>query len=159
MHHAYRGASAARALDVDDVIAIADAQIDALAGGAVQPLQPGVGDVAQRQPCFDERAEFEQPDAEAVGAAVEPLDETGSRHGREDTVRRGGVQTGFARERLERQRIGMAGEHVEQGGEPVDHLDRALRFGRRGIGRDGGRVHLRADRLFRGNSVARFFAS
>ncbi len=134
MHHADRGPAAGGAFHIDDLVALAHAQIDALADPLVQPLhqrQRGITDV---DPRLDQVAQFEQADAQAVGAGVRSFHDAADRHGGQDAMGRGRMQPGFQRELLQADRVVVTGEHVEEGRHPLDDLDAAARLGGRRSG-------------------------
>jgi len=134
VHHPHRGPPARGSIHIDDLVASAHPQVDTLAGGGMQLEHVGHGRVAQRDARLDQAAELEQADAEAVGAGLRALDEAAVRHRTEDAVRGRGVQPGLHRQVLERDGVGVFGEHVEQFHHAFDDLDRGLAFGAGGVG-------------------------
>jgi hypothetical protein len=82
----YQRATARSPFDVDDLVVVANAEIDGFANALMQLLHVWQGDLADVDPRLDQIAEFEQPDTERVAAAFVALDDRGAGHRRQDPV-------------------------------------------------------------------------
>src|SRR5690606_25626343 len=100
----HAGALGQRALDVDDLVALADGEVDRLAGGPVQLAHRPEGGVADIEPRLDEVAQLEQADAELVDAGVAAIDEARGDQVVEYAVGRGRMQSGTSGELLQADR-------------------------------------------------------
>ena len=122
-HHLHAAAFGQGTLDVDDLVALADGEVDGLAGEAVQLAHGAHGGITDVETGLDQVAQFEQPQAQLVAAGVDAVDETGGDQIVEDAVRGGGVQTGPAGEFLQADGIGLLGQDIEQRHHAFEHLD------------------------------------
>ena len=126
---AHQRTSRRSAFYVNDFVVVAGAEIDRFADGFVQRLHEGQRDFADTDPRFDDVAEFEQADAEAIGAGVLALDEARRGHRRENPVGGRRVQSGDAGQVLEAGGVRRFGKGIEERHHALDDLDRARRFG------------------------------
>ena len=147
VHHPDRGTTAGSAFDIDDLVALAHAEIDALPELLVQALHQRHGGLADADARLDHVAQFQQADAEPVGAGFGALDEAGTGHRRQDAVRGRRVQSGFQCQLLEADRIGVVGKDIEQLHHALDDLDAATGFG------GGIRAGCRHGNLFAGTGL------
>jgi len=115
------------AVDIDDLIALADRQIDRLLGFLVQRAHEVERRFAHRQPALDHVAQFQQAHAEAVRAWLDAVDKAGDDHVVEDAVGGGGMQAGYFRQLLQTHRIGVIGQCIKQGDHAFDDLNRCFR--------------------------------
>jgi len=100
----------------------------------VQVLHARHGGVADVDARLDQIAQFQQPDAEPVGAGLVAFGEAARAHRREDAVRGRRVQAGFLGEVLEAHRLVIVGQDIEQLHHAVDDLDRGLALRHVGCG-------------------------
>ena len=112
------------ALDVDDLVALAHREVDRLVRQLVQLAHRAERRVANVEPRLDQVAELEQAHAEAVAARLGPVDEAADRQVVEDAVRGRRVQPALLADRLERDRLLVRREQVEQAEGTLEHLDR-----------------------------------
>ena len=75
----------------------------------------------------DQAAEFKETDAKAIDPRIAAFDEAAAGHGTQDAVGRGRVQPGFCRKLLERNRVVVPGQDVEQRHHALNDLNRILR--------------------------------
>jgi hypothetical protein len=128
--HADQGTAGRGAFEINDFVVVAGAEVDCLTDFFVQFLHVGQGHFAHADPRFDDVAEFEQADAEAIGAGVLPFDEAGCAHRGQDAVGGRWVEFGGLGQLLQAGCIRGGSEGVEQRHHALDDLDGAGRFGR-----------------------------
>ena len=133
-HHLHARAFAVGALDVDDLVALAHRQVHRLVRQLVQFAHRAERRVAHVEPGLDEVAELEQAHAQAVAAGFGPVDEAAGRQVVEDAVRGRRVQPGAFADFLQRDRVLVRGQHVEQAEGALEHLDGGGRASFRVIG-------------------------
>jgi hypothetical protein len=138
-HHLHARALAERPLDVDDLVALAHREVHRLARQAVQLAHRRQRRIAHVEAGLDEVAELEQPHAEPVAARLRAIHEAADRQVVEDAMRRRRVQARALADLLQRHRLGLRRQRVEQREGSPQNLDRrGLRvFG----GHMGGREH------------------
>ena len=73
------GAAPGDPLDVDDVVALAHAELGVLVGDLVEVLEEGQGGLAERHPARGERSDLPQAQADAVRAVAVALERPGAR--------------------------------------------------------------------------------
>ena len=95
MHDAYRGAAARCAFDIDDLVALANAEVHTFAGGLVQLLHLRHGAVADADARLDDVAEFQKADAQSIGTGVAFLDEAARCHRAQNAMRSRRMQFAF----------------------------------------------------------------
>ena len=117
------------AFDVNDLVPVADTEVDGFADCFVQLLHERQGDLADVEARLDDVAQFEQTDAQCVGARVVSFDKARVGHHREDAMCRGWVQPGGCRQCFERRRSRRVGQGIEQRHHAFDDLDRSFGFG------------------------------
>ena len=137
-HHLHARAFAESAFYVDDLVALAHAQVDRLLDLFVQFAHGQQRGVAHAQAPLDQVAEFEQAHAQPVGPGCGPFDQAPQHQIVEDAVRSGRVQAGAFADVLERDRLFVLGQHFKQIKHAFEHLHAGLgwRDGERRFGRD-----------------------
>ena len=121
--HPYQGTAAGGTLDIDDLVVPPNSQVHRFADALVQGLHEGQGDLPQVDAGLHQVAQLQQADAQAVGARLLALDETGLGHGRQDAVGSGRVELGALGQLLQAGRLRGGGQGVEQGHHALDDLD------------------------------------
>src|SRR5471030_2786458 len=122
-HHLHAGALGKRPVDVDDLVALAYRQVDGLLGLFVQRAHEVQRRLAHRQPALDHIAQFQQPHAEPVRARLDAVDKARQHHVVEDAMGGRRMQAGHLGQFLQADRIGIAGQRIEQRDHALDHLD------------------------------------
>ena len=128
LHDPHHLSVRAYAFDIDDLIALPDAQVDGLAQIVVQALHEGQGLLAHVQPGLHQIAELQQADAQPIGARLDPIDEPVFDHDRENPVGRRGMQVRVARQLLEVGRFRLSGQRLHQTHHAVDDLNGRFRL-------------------------------
>jgi hypothetical protein len=122
-HHLHARALAVGALDVDDLVALAHAQVHRLLDLLVQLAHRRQRGVAHVQPRLHQVAQFQQAHAQAVAARLGPVDEAAGGEVVQDAVGGGRVQPRLLADLLERDGVLARGQHVDQREHALDHLD------------------------------------
>ena len=94
-YYLHTGAFAVGALNIDDFIALAHAQIHGLLDLLVQQAHGGQGGFAHAQAGFDQVAQFQQAHAKAVAARFGAVHKTACGQVVQNAVCGGWVQAGF----------------------------------------------------------------
>ena len=128
LHDAHHRARQRGALDVNDLIVVADAQINSLAERLVQRMHVRQRFLAHVDARFHQVAELEQPYAEAVRPGLDAIDEAAVDHHAQDAVRGRRVERGLRCELLQVDRGRMPRERIEQRHHALDDLDGRLCF-------------------------------
>ena len=122
-HHLHAGALAVGALDVDDLVALAHAEVDRLLRELVQLAHRRHRGVAHVEPALDQVAQLQQAHAQPVAAGFRPVDEAADRQVVQDAVGGGRMQARLFADLLQRDGFLAGGQHVDQREHALDHLD------------------------------------
>jgi len=125
-HHLHARAFAVGALHVDDLVALAHAEVHGLLDQLVQLAHRGHGCVAHGQASLDEVAQLQQAHAEPVAARFRPVDEAADGQVVEDAVRGGRVQARLLADFLQRDGLLARGQDIDQLEHALQHLDAGL---------------------------------
>ena len=115
--------AAGSAFDINDIVLVANAEVDGFADAIVQFLHERTGNGTNADARFDDVAEFEQANSQGVGAVVVAFDKPRMGHDGQDAVCCRGVQAGCLRERLEGGCVVRGGQNVEQRHHAFDDLN------------------------------------
>ena len=116
----------ADALDVNDLVALANAKVDGFLQLVLQALHVGQRFLADVEARLDEIAELEQPDAQAIRAGFDAIDQPVFDHDREDAMRGRRMQVGLTRELLEIGGTRMGRQRLDQAHHAIDDLNGRL---------------------------------
>ena len=122
-HHLHARTLAVGALDVDDLVALAHAEIDRLLDVAVQFAHGLDSRVAYVEPGLDEIAEFQKPHAQTIASGFGTVDKPADGQIVEDTMSGGRVQACLFADLLEGDGLLAVGKHIDQRKHALDHLD------------------------------------
>ena len=125
-HHLHAAALGQGTLDVDDLVTLADGEVDGLSGEAVQLAHGAHGSVAHVEPGLDQVAQFQQPQSQLVAAGVDAIDEAGGDQVVEDAMGSGWVQCRATGQFLQADGPGLLGQRVEQRHHAFQDLDGGL---------------------------------
>ena len=128
-HHLHAAAFRDRALDIDDLVALADRQIDRLMSEPVELAHRRQRRIAHIESRLHQVAEFQQTDAELITPRLATVDQPRDHQVVQDAVGGRGMKAGAPRQILEADRFRVFSQGVEQRDQPVDNLDRGPRSG------------------------------
>ena len=120
--HLHARALAVGAFHIDDLVALADAQVDRLLYLFVQFPHGRQGSVAHAESGFDQVAQFQQAHAQPVAAGLGAIDKAADGEIVQDPVGGRGVKAGLFADFLQRNRLLAGGQHLEQVEHAFDHL-------------------------------------
>ena len=123
-NHLHAGALAVGALDVDDLVALAHGKVHRLVSELVQFAHRTQRGIAHIEARLHEVAQFQQAHSQAVAARFGPVDVATDGEVVQDAVRSGWVESGLLADDLERDRILVGGQHVQQRKHALQHLYR-----------------------------------
>ena len=122
--HLHARTFAVGALDVDNVVALAHAEIDRLFDELMQRAhrpQRGITDI---EPPFDQVSQFQQAHPQAVASWLVAVHIAADHQVAQEAVRGGRVQACFGADVLERQRRFGSCQDIDQPKKPLNHLNR-----------------------------------
>ena len=122
-HHLHAASLAVGALHIDDFVALAHREIDGLLGDFVQLAHRGQGRVAHVQARFDQIAQLQKAQTEAITARFGAIHKAANGQIVQDAVRGGRMQAGFFADFFEGNRFFARRQHVQQRKHALDDLD------------------------------------
>ena len=127
-NHLHARALAPGAVNVDDLVALLNRQVDGLTGQLVQGTHARQRGFMHIQTSFDQGSQFEQAHAQLIDAVIYSFDIASDNEIVQDAMRGRGMQLSTCGQGFQGDRLGLLSQGVQQTHGTVEHLNRKRRF-------------------------------